>query len=148
MTDEEFETFVRTATSDTVGQIRLLIGEAAYEELQQFQAERSHPVRKMVQALAQQLMYSSTPLETVQRQQLIQLLNSRASGAAVKEDAAVLQPDILIEAEKFLTPLQVQTLRRLQSQYQLANDSGAIARQLEAARTPPPASVPNKKARG
>jgi hypothetical protein len=148
MTDEEFEAFVRTATSDTVGQMRSLIGDATYEELQQFQAERSHLMRKMVQALAQQLMYSSTPLETVQRQQLIQLFNSRASGAPVKENAAVLQPDILSEAEKLLTPLQVQALRRVQNQYQLANDGAAISRQLEAARTPPPASVPNKKARG
>jgi hypothetical protein len=57
MTDEEFEAFLRTNTRDTVGQMRLLIGDAAYEELQQFQDERSHPVRTSVQALAQQLMF-------------------------------------------------------------------------------------------
>jgi hypothetical protein len=98
----------------------------------------------MVQALAQQLMYSSAPLETVQRQELIQLLHSRRRGAAAKENAAVLQPDILIEAEKLLTPPQVQALRRVQNQYQLINDAGTMARQLEAARTPPSASVPQK----
>jgi hypothetical protein len=140
MTDEEFEAFVRTSTTDVVGQMRSLIGDAAYEELQQFQVERAHPVRKTVQALAQQLMFSSAPLETLQKQQLTQLLNARGTGAALKEKGGVLPSDVLIEVEKLLTPLQVQALRRLQSQYQLFNDTGAIARQLEAARIPPPAT--------
>jgi hypothetical protein len=127
MTDEEFEAFLRTNTRDTVGQMRLLIGDAAYEELQQFQAERSHPVRTTVQALAQQLMFSSAPLETLQRQQLTQLLNARS---ALKENGGVLPVDVLNEAEKFLTPLQAQALRRLQAGNQLVNDGAAIARQL------------------
>jgi hypothetical protein len=141
MTDEEFEAFVRTATSDTVGQMRSLIGDAAHEELQQFQVERSQPVRKMVQTLAQQLMFSSAPLDTSQRQQLTQLLDARRTDAASKEKSGVLPPEVLVEAEKLLTPLQVQALRRLQSQYQLANYAGAVARQLEMAKTPPPASA-------
>jgi hypothetical protein len=144
MTDEEFDAFVRAATKDTVGQMRSLIGDAAYDQLQQFQAERSHPARKTVQALAQQLMFSSAPLETLQRQQVTQLLSTRETSAALKEKGGVLPPDVLIDAEKLLTPLQVQALRRLQSQYQLNNDAGAIARQFEAARIPRPGSVAPK----
>jgi hypothetical protein len=144
MTDKEFEVFVRTATNDTVEQMRSLIGDAAYEELQQFQAERSHPVRRMVQALAYQLVFSSAPLESSQRQQLTQLLNARGTSTVLKERGGVLPPDIRIEVEKLLTPLQVQALRRLQSWNQLANDTGAIARQFDAAKTAPPASVAPK----
>jgi hypothetical protein len=124
--------------------MRSLIGDAAYEELQQFQAERSHPVRRMVQALAYQLMFSSAPLETSQRQQLTQLLNDRETSTVLKERGGVLPPDVRIEVEKLLTPLQVEALRRLQSWTQLANDTGVIARQLEAAKIAPRASVAPK----
>ena len=145
MTDEEFDAFVRTRTRDMVVEMRLLIGDAAYEELQQFQTERSHPVRTTVQALAQQLMFSSAPLETLQRQQLTQLLNARGPVALLKENGRVLPVDILNEAEKFLTPLQAQALRGLQTGNQLVNDGAAIARQLEAAKNSPPASVTPKR---
>lgn len=141
MTDEELDAFVRAGTKETLGEMRSLVGDAAYEELQQFQAERSHPVRQIVQALAQELMFSSAPLEPAQRQKLVDLLNSPDTVLALKDARGVLPRESLIAAEKLLTLAQAQALRRLQTHARVTNDASVIARQFEAAKTPPAASA-------
>ena len=74
---DELRALVQNAQSEVDTNIRSLLGEAGYQQYQQF--EKTQPQRAVVNQLEQRLSYSGQPLTTAQSEQLVQLLATNPS---------------------------------------------------------------------
>lgn len=137
-TKEEFEAALRAAGSETIDEIKALIGVSAYDELKRFQAERSDLVRQSVNALSNRLLFSNAPLETWQVEKLTQILRSQSPATAPNHEAKGTPKDQTAEVQSVLSPAQLWAWRQLQSENQLVTDAGVIAKRFEAAKNAPP----------
>lgn len=125
---DEIQKLIQQAQGEVDGQIRSLIGENKFSQLQAF--EQTQPQRNVVGQLEQRLSYSSTPLTSYQSEQLVQVLaassaSSAASGGTTGgtqrrgNNNAPLTDQAIQQASTVLNQAQVQTLQQIQ-QEQLA----------------------------
>jgi len=131
-TQEEFQTALQSVGSETVDEIKALIGTEPYEELQRFQAERSGPARSSVDFLSERLLFSNAPLETWQAEKLNEILRPQSPLTAPQGDARQTPADKTVEVQRVLSPAQFWAWRQLQSETRLMSDSNAIVQRLEA----------------
>jgi hypothetical protein len=74
---DELRALVQNAQSEVDANIRSLLGEAGYQQYQQF--EKTQPQRAVVGQLEQRLSYSGQPLTPEQSEQLVQVLATNPS---------------------------------------------------------------------
>lgn len=138
---EQISALIRNFEAETDASIRATLGEAAYQQYQQY--EQTGPQRGMVNQIEQRLSYSTTPLYGNQSEQLVNLLAAAApAGSAGRGPVAgpagptggrnvTITDAVIAQSEGFLSPPQVEALRQLQ-QEQLAQ--AELRQQMQQAR--------------
>jgi hypothetical protein len=127
---EQIGALIRSFEAETDASIRATLGEAAYQQYQQY--EQTAPQRGMVNQIEQRLSYSTTPLYGNQAEQLVSLFAASAPAGSTTTRGPMAGPagptggrnvtitdSIIAQAEGFLSSPQVEALRQLQ-QEQLA----------------------------
>lgn len=89
-----------------------LLGAAASQQVQDY--ERSLPARAVINGVAGNLYYTSTPLTAEQGEQLTQILASSSAAYQKGQAARISEVDpaaVLAQAAQFLVPRQLESLR-------------------------------------
>lgn len=136
-TAEELEAAIRAAGGEISTAIRTLVGGAAYDELAQFQSERSDPNRKTVEALNDRLMFSNAPLEGWQIEKLRAVLRLHSSAPSSNGGTDGIADDLSAGIRSVLTPPQLEYWRRLQIEQARLTDAAAISKRFESAKNTP-----------
>jgi hypothetical protein len=124
---EQIQALIRNFEAETDAAIRATLGEAAYQQYQQY--EQTGPQRGMVSQLEQRLSYSRTPLYGNQSEQLVNVL--AASNGTGGRGRVTITDAVIAQSEGFLSAPQVEALRQLQ-QEQLSQ--AELRRQMEQTR--------------
>jgi hypothetical protein len=150
MTGRENRDGIRQLTeqmqAEVDGSIRAALGDSAYAEYKNY--ENTMPQRGVVGQLAQRLSYSSTPLNDIQSEQLVQILaantppaanrgnranpasalvqsfaigNAQVGAATAMFGGAPISDTVIAQAQGVLMPAQVTALQSLQQEQQAAS---------------------------
>lgn len=112
--------------------VRDLIGDDAFAELQRLQAPVNDPLRDATRALENALMWSSTPLESRQAEQLAQLLEPHRDDV-IKPGGIVVDESIIAQAGAILSQPQIAAWRRLQAEAEALRGLKELNRKQQAA---------------
>lgn len=155
-----FKTLVNQAISQSDQAIQQALGDAAYQQYQQYQ--QTLPERNVVNSLQQQLSYTQTPLTDDQANAMVSLLQSNqpqragsgTSGTANGGDAgpgpmalmngggnAKVTNDAIAQASGVLSAPQVAVLQQIQQQQQAQQQIQQMMRQMNQQSTPPPTTT-------
>lgn len=141
---EEFATLTRQAEEACQTAMRAAVGEPALAELQAFdqrlrRADERAP--SSVRELSNALLFAGLPLQPEQSQRLVALIESapnyhRSAGlgdvstdSSTRAPAPVNSATVLAEAERILTPAQLETFRRWAIAYDHVTEVDTIVRQ-------------------
>lgn len=164
---EAFQKLVGDAQSSIDDNIRSTLGEAGFNQYQQY--EKTLPERNTVDQLAQRLSYTSTPLSDTQTDQMVQLLAANAptpktngvptpltglgammgnGGTAHINDADITQAAGVLSAEQINALREIQQEQQIQAQLntemrkQFQNRAGGTTTTSGASTAAPPPPPP------
>lgn len=95
--------------------IRETFGDSAFEKYENYQKTKS--IRSLADSLDRKLSYSSSPLDTVQKERLIELIALAPNQEVPHRGFGLLSPVTMNMARGMLTPSQFTALEEIQAEY-------------------------------
>ena len=143
---EKLRALVATAQAEVDGSIRSAIGEEAYAQYQYYEQTQSQ--RNLVSQLETRLSYTTTPLTSVQSEQLVALLRATtASDPSAPADGpggpplgsrVTVTEQVLQQAPTVLSAEQMAALRQLKTEQEAQAQLGKLYRKAFQNGAPPP----------